>query len=56
MRPIVVGLIAALMAAILPVTSYAATAKAEAAKPVDPESIKKGMAAAPGVITQAGLD
>ena len=56
MRPIVVGLIAALMAAILPVASYAATEKPAAAKPVDPESIKKGMAAAPAVITQAGLD
>ena len=56
MRPIVFGLIAALMAAILPVASYAATEKPAAAKPVDPESIKKGMAAAPAVITQAGLD
>ncbi|HLY80346.1 MAG TPA: hypothetical protein VKQ70_13275 [Caulobacteraceae bacterium] len=44
------------MAAIVPVTSYAATAKPAAAKPIDPDSIKKGMAAAPGVITQAGLD
>jgi|HubBroStandDraft_5_1064220.scaffolds.fasta_scaffold51089_2 hypothetical protein len=47
------GLVAALMAAILPITSYAA---ATAPKPPDPDSIKKGMAAAPGVITQAGLD
>ncbi|HXQ15372.1 MAG TPA: hypothetical protein VN814_12185 [Caulobacteraceae bacterium] len=52
MRPIVMGLIAALMAAMLPVASFAATAP----KPPDPDSIKKGMAAAPGVITQAGID
>jgi len=56
MRPFVVGLIVALMAVILPATSFAATAKPAAAKPVDPDSIKKGMAAAPGVITQAGID
>jgi hypothetical protein len=56
MRPIVFGLIAALMAAILPAASYAATPKPAAAKPVDPDSIKKGMAAAPGVITAAGVD
>ena len=57
MRPLVVGLVAALMAAILPVASYAATKPAAAAaKPVDPDSIKKGMAAAPGVITQTGVD
>ena len=48
------GLVAALMAAILPITSYAA---ATAPKPPrSRDSIKKGMAAAPGVITQAGLD
>jgi hypothetical protein len=56
MRPIVFGLIAAVMAAIVPAASYAATPKPAAAKPIDPDSIKKGMAAAPGVITQAGLD
>jgi hypothetical protein len=54
MRPIVFGLVAALMAATLPIVSFAATAAAP--KPVDPDSIKKGMAAAPAVITQAGLD
>jgi hypothetical protein len=54
MRPIVLGLVAALMAAMLPVASYAAAAAGP--KPVDPDSIKKGMAAAPGVITAAGID
>ncbi|MEJ0065572.1 MAG: hypothetical protein WDM85_09075 [Caulobacteraceae bacterium] len=43
------------MAAILPVASYAATPKPAPAK-VDPDSVKKGMAGAPAVITQAGLD
>ena len=52
MRPIVLGLVAALMAAMLPVASYAAAGP----KPVDPDSIKKGMAAAPAVITAAGID
>jgi hypothetical protein len=51
MRPIVVGLIAAVIAAILPAASFAA-----AKPPLDPDAVKKGMAAAPGVITQAGLD
>jgi hypothetical protein len=55
MRRILVGLLAAIMAAVLPAASYAAE-KPAAAKPVDPESIKKGMAEAPGVITAAGVD
>jgi hypothetical protein len=56
MRPIVFGLIAALMAAtMLPAATAFAAAK-PVTPPVDPDSIKKGMAAAPGVITQAGVD
>jgi hypothetical protein len=55
MRPIIIGLFAAVMAAVcLP----AAQALAATSKPatIDPDSKKKGMAAAPGVIQSAGLD
>ena len=56
MRPIVIGLLAAVMAAtMLPAAALAATAPAKT-PPVDPASIKAGMAAAPGVITGAGID
>ena len=56
MRPIVFGLIAAVMAATMLPAAVAFAATKPATPPVDPDSIKKGMAAAPGVITQAGLD
>ncbi|HZZ90896.1 MAG TPA: hypothetical protein VFE13_21410 [Caulobacteraceae bacterium] len=55
MRRILVGLLAAVMTAILPAASHAAD-KPEAPAKLDPASVQKGMAAAPGVITQAGLD
>jgi hypothetical protein len=57
MRPIVIGLIAALMAATMqPAAALAATTPAKPGATVDAASIKKGMDAAPGVITKAGLD
>ena len=63
MRSVVIGLIAALLAAtILPTAALAATtpakASAAAGKPavIDPAAVKKGMADAPGVIAAAGLD
>ncbi|HVN02628.1 MAG TPA: hypothetical protein VMT68_20675 [Caulobacteraceae bacterium] len=56
MRPIVIGLIAACVAAIiLPTAALAATASA-ATKPVDPAAIKAGVAAAPSVIKATGVD
>jgi hypothetical protein len=56
MRRLIIGLFAALMAAsMLPAAAFAADAKPAPAK-VDPEAKTKGMAAAPGIITSAGLD
>ena len=55
MRPILIGLLAAFMAATLLPAAAMAAAK-PVTPPVDPDSIKKGMAAAPGVIQQAGVD
>jgi hypothetical protein len=58
MRRFIIGLLAALMAAsILPAAAFAADAPAKTAPvKVDPEAKTKGMAAAPGIITSAGLD
>jgi len=56
MRSLIVGLFAALLAvAVLPAAAFAADASAKPAK-LDPDAIKKGMAAAPDVITGAALD
>jgi hypothetical protein len=60
MRPITIGLfVAVLMAALTPAAmSFAATPAAGPPKPqpIDPDMRAKGKAAAPGVITAAGLD
>ena len=61
MRRLIIGLFAALMAAtILPAAAFAADAAAAkaaaAATKVDPTAKTKGMEAAPGIITSAGLD
>lgn len=54
MRAIVIGLIAAVMAAVVfPATALAASAKAPQ---VDAQARSKGMAAAPGVIKSTGID
>jgi hypothetical protein len=55
MRPILIGLVAAFMAAtLIPAVATAATPPKPA--PIDPASKAKGMKDAPGVITTAGLD
>jgi hypothetical protein len=57
MRSVVIGLIAAILAAtILPTAALAATAPAAKPPVLDPAAVKKGMADAPGVITASGLD
>lgn len=56
MRSILIGLFAAFMAATLLPTATAMAAAKPPTPPVDPNSIKQGMAAAPGVIQQSGID
>jgi hypothetical protein len=59
MRPIRIGLIAAVLVALAaPGAAFAADkkdAKADAKTAISPDSLKKGMAAAPAVVQQAGL-
>jgi hypothetical protein len=57
MRPIVIGLIAAVMAAVAPAAALAANAPAKPAPVViSPDAKAKGMKDGPGVISGAGLD